>query len=423
MKTKAVRLYGKKDLRLEEFELPQIKDNEILAKVVSDSLCMSSYKAASQGPDHKRIPDDVSENPIIVGHEFAGELLEVGSKWAHKFKVGDKFSIQPALYYEDGPVGILSAPGYSYKYIGGNATYVVIPNEVMEKDCLLKYEGEGYYPASLAEPLSCVIGAMHANYHTTPGSYAHKMDIVDGGKMAILAGVGPMGLAAINYVLNREDRKPSLLVITDVDQDRLDRAASIYTVDFAASRGIELHYINTGKIDNPVELLRGKTDGLGYDDVFVFAPVKPVVEQGDAILGFDGCLNFFAGPNDTNFSAMLNFYNVHYAYTHIVGTSGGNNDDMVEALDIMSKGLDPAGLVTHIGGLNAVADATINLPNIPGGKKLIYTHIDMPLTSIDDFAKLGVEDKFFAELAEICDKHNGLWNLEAEAFLLKEFGV
>ena len=423
MKTKAVRLYGKKDLRLEEFELPQIKDNEILAKVVSDSLCMSSYKAASQGPEHKRIPDDVSENPIMIGHEFAGELLEVGSKWAHKFNVGDKFSIQPALYYEDGPVGILSAPGYSYKYIGGDATYIVIPNEVMEKDCLLKYEGEGYYPASLAEPLSCVIGAMHANYHTTPGSYEHKMEIVDGGKMAILAGVGPMGLAAINYVLNRVDRKPSLLVVTDVDQDRLDRAASIYTVDFAASQGINLYYINTGKVDNPVELLRDKTDGLGYDDVFVFAPVKSVVEQGDAILGFDGCLNFFAGPNDTNFSAMLNFYNVHYAYTHIVGTSGGNNDDMVEALEIMSKGLDPAGLVTHIGGLDAVVDATINLPNIPGGKKLIYTHIEMPLTPIADFAKLGEEDKFYKELAEICSKHKGLWSVEAEAFLLENYGV
>ena len=178
MKTRAVRLYGKKDLRLEEFELPAIKDNEILAKVVSDSICMSSYKASSQGPDHKRVPDDVAKNPIIVGHEFAGELLEVGSKWAHKFKAGDKFSIQPALYYEDGPVGILSAPGYSYKYIGGDATYVIIPNEVMEKDCLLAYRGEGYYPASLAEPLSCVIGAMHANYHTTPGRYVHKMDIV-----------------------------------------------------------------------------------------------------------------------------------------------------------------------------------------------------------------------------------------------------
>ncbi|MDD4778646.1 MAG: zinc-binding dehydrogenase [Fermentimonas sp.] len=422
MKTRAVRLYGKKDLRLEEFELPPIKEDEILAKVVSDSICMSSYKASTQGAEHKRIPDDVADNPIIIGHEFAGELLEVGTKWAHKFKAGDKFSIQPALYYEDGPVGLLSAPGYSYKYIGGDATYVIIPNEVMEKDCLLKYEGEGFYPASLSEPLSCVIGAMHANYHTTPGSYKHKMEIVDGSKMAILAGVGPMGLAAINYVLHREDRKPSLLVVTDVDQARLDRASEIYTTEFAASRGIELHYINTGKLDHPVKELRDLAGGEGYDDVFVFAPVRQVVEQGDAILGFDGCLNFFAGPNDTGFSAMLNFYNVHYAYTHIVGTSGGNNDDMVEALQIMSKGLDPAGLVTHIGGLNAVADTTNNLPNIPGGKKLIYTHIDMPLTAITDFEKLAESSDFYKELADICRRHDGLWSVEAETFLLSKLG-
>lgn len=421
MKTKAIRLYGKKDLRLEEFELPQIKEDEILAKVVSDSLCMSSYKASSQGTDHKRIPDDVAENPIIIGHEFAGELVQVGAKWAHQFKSGDKFSIQPALNYEEGPVGILSAPGYSYQYIGGDATYVIIPKEVMERDCLLAYQGEGFYPASLAEPLSCVIGAMHANYHTTPGSYVHKMDIVEGGKMAILAGVGPMGLAAINYVLHRPDRRPSLCVVTDVDQVRLDRAALLYTVEFAASQGIDLRYVNTAKMENPAEELKAISAGTGYDDVFVFAPVKPVVEQADAILAFDGCLNFFAGPSDQNFSAMFNFYNVHYAYTHVVGTSGGNNDDMVEALDLMSKGLDPAGLVTHIGGLDAVIDATKHLPEIPGGKKLIYTHIEMPLTAITDFARLGETNELFRKLAEICDRHNGLWSVEAESYLLNEF--
>ncbi len=418
MKTRAVRLYGKKDLRVEEFTLPPIKEDEILARVVTDSLCMSTYKASAQGSDHKRVPDNVAENPVIVGHEFAGDLIQVGSKWAHKFKAGDKFSIQPAIFYEGGPVGVLSAPGYSYPYIGGDATYVIIPNEVMEQDCLLTYHGEGYYPASLAEPLSCVIGAMHANYHTTPGSYVHEMEIVDGGKMAILAGVGPMGLAAINYVLHREDRKPSLLVITDVDQARLDRAAAIYPVEFAASKGIEMHYLNTGKMDNPVKELRDISGGTGYNDVFVFAPVRAVVEQGDAILGFDGCLNFFAGPNDPKFSAMFNFYNVHYAYTHIVGTSGGTNDDMKEALEIMSKGLDPAGLVTHIGGLNCVPEATNNLPDLPGGKKLIYTHIDMPLTAIADFGKLGDENPLFKELAVICDRHNGLWSVEAEAYLL-----
>ncbi len=418
MKTKAVRLYGKDDLRLEEFELPAIKDNEILAKVVSDSICMSSYKATHQGTDHKRVPNDVAQNPVIIGHEFAGEIVQVGAKWASAFKPGDKFSIQPAMNYPGGPVGIYSAPGYSYQYIGGDATYVIIPNEVMELGCLLPFRGEGFYPASLSEPLSCVIGAMHANYHGTPGKYVHNMEIKDGGKMALLASVGPMGLAAINYVLHREDRKPKLLVVTDINQERLDRAASLYTVEFAKSRGIELHYVNTG-VENPVELLKSFTGGEGYDDVFCFAPVAPVVEQADDILAFDGCLNFFAGPSKAPFKAPFNFYNVHYNNTHVVGTSGGNTDDMKEALHYMGKGMDPAGLVTHIGGLNAVIDTTINLPSIPGGKKLIYTHIEMPLTAIADFGKQGTP--LFDELDRLCKAHNGLWNVEAETYLLNYY--
>jgi threonine dehydrogenase-like Zn-dependent dehydrogenase len=418
MKTKAVRLYGKDDLRLEEFELPAIKDNEILAKVVSDSICMSSYKATHQGTDHKRVPNDVAQNPVIIGHEFAGEIVQVGAKWASAFKPGDKFSIQPAMNYPGGPVGIYSAPGYSYQYIGGDATYVIIPNEVMELGCLLPFKGEGFYPASLSEPLSCVIGAMHANYHGTPGKYVHTMEIKDGGKMALLASVGPMGLAAINYVLHREDRKPKLLVVTDINQERLDRAASLYTVEFAKSRGIELHYVNTG-VENPVELLKSFTGGEGYDDVFCFAPVAPVVEQADDILAFDGCLNFFAGPSKAPFKAPFNFYNVHYNNTHVVGTSGGNTDDMKEALHYMGKGMDPAGLVTHIGGLNAVIDTTLNLPSIPGGKKLIYTHIEMPLTAIADFGKQGTS--LFDELDRLCKAHNGLWNVEAETYLLNYY--
>lgn len=418
MKTKAVRLYGKSDLRLEELELPAIKEDEILAKVVSDSICMSSYKAATQGTDHKRVPNNAAKNPIIIGHEFSGEIVEVGAKWQYKFKAGQKYSIQPAIYYEDGPVGILSAPGYSYPNIGGDATYVIIPKDVLEQDCLLAYDGPGFYPASLAEPLSCVIGAMHANYHTKPGSYIHQMEIKQGGKMAILAGVGPMGLAAINYVISREDRKPLLVVVTDIAQDRLDRAAEIFPPEWANKNGIELVYLNTGNIADPISVLKELSGGTGYDDVFVLAPVAPVVEQADSILGNDGCLNFFAGPGNTAFSAKMNFYNVHYASTHIVGTSGGNNDDMVEALEIMSKGLDPAGLVTHIGGLNSVIETTLNLPNIPGGKKLIYTHKNLPLTAISDFEELGKENPFFAELAKMVAKTKGLWNVEAEDYLL-----
>ncbi|MEA1886828.1 MAG: zinc-binding dehydrogenase [Bacteroidota bacterium] len=418
MKTRAVRLYGKKDLRIEEFDLPPIGKDEILARVITDSICMSSHKAAVQGEDHKRVPGNVSENPVIIGHEFAGELVEVGEEWKDKFSPGDKFSIQPAINYKDGPVGVLSAPGYSYPYIGGDTTYVIIPREVMKQDCLLKYRGPGYYPASLSEPLSCVIGAMHASYHTKPGSYIHSMGIVDRGRMAILAGAGPMGLAAINYVLEREDRRPALLLVTDIDRGRLERAERLYTPEYASSKGVELKYINTGAIDKPVEHMKGLSGGQGFNDVFIFAPLPAVIEQGDAILAFDGCLNFFAGPSDPEFKAPFNFYNAHYNYTHIAGTSGGNNNDMREAIKIMEAGFDPAGLVTHIGGLNAVIDATLDLPEIPGSKKLIYTHIDMPLIAIEDFEEVGKKNRLYAGLAEITVRHKGLWSVKAEEYLL-----
>ena len=424
MKTTAVRMYGKKDLRLEQFELPPAGDDEIVAHIISDSICMSSYKAAVQGSDHKRVPANIASNPVIVGHEFCGEIVKVGKKWQHKFKSGDRFSIQPALNYK----GSLAAPGYSFQYIGGDATFINIPNEVMEMDCLLPYQGKAFFMGSLSEPMSCIVGAFHASYHTTQGRYDHSMGIVEGGKMAILAGVGPMGIGAIDYAIHNP-RKPGLLVVTDIDDARLARAASIYTVEEAERQGVRLLYVNTkaageklaaeGGAKSVEEYLVGLSEGEGFDDVFVFAPVKPVVEQGDKILGKDGCLNFFAGPTDPNFSALFNFYNVHYMSHHIVGTSGGNTDDMREALEMMGRGtINPVAMITHVGGLNAVLDTTLNLPNIPGGKKLMYTNIEMELTAISDFRARGTSDPLFARLADLTDANNGLWSIEAEAYLL-----
>ena len=413
MNTKAVRIHGKMDLRLEEIELPEVGPDDVQVRIISDSVCMSTYKEAVEGEDHKRVPDDVAENPTIIGHEFCGDIVAVGDNWKEKYKAGDRFFIQPAHFWK----GSLKAPGYSYKYCGGSSQYSNVPIETLLADCLLPYESDTYFFGSLAEPMSCIIGTYHAMYHTKAGCYVHDMGIKEGGKLALLASVGPMGLGAIDYALHC-DRRPSLIVVTDIDDARLARAQSLYTVEDAAKDGIELHYVNT-RVENATQILMDLSGGTGYDDVICFAPVRPVVEQAGDILGYDGCLNFFAGPTNTQFKAEFNFYNVHYGAAHLVGTSGGNTADMIESIEMMNAGkLNPATMVTHIGGLDAVVDTVKNLPGIPGGKKLIYNHIEMPLTAIDDFAELGKTDPMFAKLDEICKAHNGLWSAEAEKYLL-----
>ena len=414
MKTKCVRIHGKMDLRLEEIELPEVGPDDVQVKIISDSVCMSTYKAAVEGEDHKRVPNDVAENPTIIGHEFCGDIIAVGENWKDKYKPGDHFSIQPAHFYK----GSQMAPGYSYKYCGGSSQYANIPIETLITDNLLQYNSDTYFYGSLSEPMSCIVGTFHAMYHTRLGDYNHDMGIKENGKMAMLAAVGPMGLGAIDYALHNPDRRPSLLVVTDIDEARLTRAASIFTVEDAAKDGIKLVYVNT-KMEGATEYLRELSGGTGYDDVFCFAPVRPVVEQAGDILGFDGCLNFFAGPTNNQFKAEFNFYNVHYLYTHIVGTSGGNTEDMRESIDLMNQGIiNPAAMITHIGGLNAVVDTVKNLPKIPGGKKLIYNQIDLPLTAIADFEEAGKTDPLFAKLDELCKAHNNLWNAEAEKYLL-----
>ncbi len=416
MKTRALRLHGASDLRLETFELPPIKEDEILVEVISDSICMSTYKCAVLGPKHKRVPGDVAKHPVIMGHEFAGNIVQVGKKHRESFTPGMKFTLQPALNYK----GSMASPGYSYQFFGGDASYCIIPPEVMELGCLLEYKGDAYFEASLAEPMSCSIGAFHACYHTKMGVYTHDMGIREGGKMAILAGAGPMGLGAIEYALHC-DRRPRQIVVTDIDESRLNRARQIFPKSAAEKIGIDLSFINTKLLENPAAYLRSMSNG-GFDDVFAFAPVKAVVELASNILGRDGCLNFFAGPENPDFCAELNYYDVHYNSAHVMGTTGGNTQDMIESLELTASGrIKPAVMLSHIGGLDAAGVTTLNLPKIPGGKKLIYTHINMPLTAIDDFGLKATEDYRFAELQRIIEENGGLWCLEAEQYLLRHW--
>lgn len=105
MNTKAVRIHGENDLRLDEVELPEAGLDDVQVRIISDSVCMSTHKAALEGEEHKRVPNDCAEHPAIVDHEFCGDIVAVGENWAHKYKDSQM------------------APGYSHQYCGGSATF------------------------------------------------------------------------------------------------------------------------------------------------------------------------------------------------------------------------------------------------------------------------------------------------------------
>ena len=419
MRSKGVRLYGAYDIRLEEFGLPDIREDEILVRVMSDSICMSTYKLLVQGKAHRRCPQDVDVHPIIIGHEFAGDIVKVGKRWLGEFSPGEKFAQQPALNYQ----GSLASPGYSYPTFGGACTYCIIPPEVMELGCLLHYGGGSYFEASLGEPISCVVGGYHGNYHTSLHSRAHIMGVKEGGSLLILGGCGPMGLEAIEYPLALE-KKPAMIVVTDLSEERIARARRLIPESLAADRGVRLVYVNPSQCADEFAELMALSGGRGYDDVFVYNAIRSLAELGDRLLGSDGCMNLFSGPTDKDFSASINLYNCHYASTHIIGTTGGTTDDLRESLSLAAEGkIRPAVMVTHVGGMDSIVETTKNLPHLPGGKKLAYTQFDMPLTAIEDFREKGRTDPLFARLADCCDAHGGLWNSEAESILFRHFHV
>ena len=413
MNTKAVRIYGVKDLRLEEFELPTMKDDEIEARIVTVSLCMSTYKVSNQGEKHKKLPNDLKNHPVIMGHEFCGVITKVGEKWKHLYKPGDCFVAQPNLGRAD-----TFSLGYSFPYVGGEATNVVIMNEAIEKGCLLPYKGEGFFEGALVEPLSCIVAGFKANFHLRDrNDYDHTMGIKEGGALAILGGTGPMGFLAIDYAIHN-DRRPKHLVVTGRTQSKLDMAKRLYPVEEAAKYGVTLTYVLTADEDDIVEELKALTpDAKGFDDIFLMAAKERLVTQAEQLLAYDGCLNFFAGPADSKFASTINFYNIHYNATHFVGTSGSNTQDMKDAIALIeNKTVNVAKIATHIMGLNHVCESILNLPKMPGGKKIVYSGKEFPVTEVSAF---GENNELEKHLKELVDAHDGLWNAEAEQYFLE----
>lgn len=412
MKTKAVRLHGANDIRLEEFELPPVGDGEVLIKVVSDSVCASTYKAVKQGTAHKRVPPTVAEQPVIIGHEMCAEIIGVGNDLKNDWKVGQKIVIQPALKLETG-----YDPGYSYPYIGGNTQYAIVPEIVLERGCMIPYEGDCFFKGSLVEALGCVLRGYKGFYHTDYTNYKRTDGAKRGGKIAILGGAGPMGIGAVDMAIGYAG--VGQVVVTDLSAERLAFAAKQYSPETAKVKDVDLIYLNTSGMEDPAEDLIKLSDG-GFDDVFVMVPVPALFNLAERICREDGCVNFFAGPPIHDLQGSVNLYRIHYDGIHIVGTAGSIPEDTVDTIKLIEENkINPGAIVSHILGLNAAVDTVLAMGTPNGAKKVCYNHLDLPLIAIDDLPNLGKTNPLYKALAEIVERNGGVWCAEAEAYLLE----
>ena len=113
-------------------------------------------------------------------------------------------------------------------------------------------------------------------------------------------------------------------------------------------------------------------------------------------------------------------YRVHYDGIHVVGTAGSIPLDMEDVLRLMETGkIEPGAMVSHILGLNAAAETIFAMEKPNGAKKVCYNELDLPLIAIADLEELGKENELYRQLDLLVKKYGGMWNAEAERYLLK----
>ena len=367
MKSDAIRLYGKRDLRRETIDISLPQEHEIIADVICCAVCASCCKVAQLGQEHNRVPQNLLQNPVILGHEFCAKVVEVG-KGVEKTLVGKNIIVQP-MVYETGFEW--QAMGHSFGYAGGYATKIKIPKQFYENDAIIEFSGKGFYKAALAEPLGCIIAAFRTQYHTKQESfkpiYGNKPD----GITMFLGGAGNMGKLAVQ-LWKTKSHKSAKLMIYDRNPEKIKSMGEVIKNDGR----IKTYSLQD---ENFIRSLAGT-----IDDVVVFAPSRDLVDLGMSLLSFDGCLNFFAGPFEKEFNVPVNFHNIHYQRHHIVGSSGASGEDIRRALQLIEdNSIDPSLIVSHVGGLGCVAEILCDFTAFGGGKKLIYPQIDLPITVVD----------------------------------------
>ena len=330
----ALRFYAPEDRRLEDVPEPTCGTDEVKIRVKNCSTCGTDVKIRKNG--HQNLTP-----PRIIGHEIAGEVVEVGSGVAGDWKPGDRVQVIAAVpcgkchECRKGWMAVCqNQTSVGYQYDGGFAEYMIVPREVLAVDGMNRIpDGVGFAEASAAEPFACAINAQE------------QLGIEPGDDVVIF-GAGPIGCMHVRIA--RGVHGAGRIILVDINSERLKMSADAVQPDVV---------INASEVNIVEEILK-LTGGRGADVVITATPANITQEQAVSMAARNGRISFFGGLPKTNPTITLDSNLVHYRQLHIHGANGSAPEHNRRALDYIASGEVPvADLITRRIRLRDVMDA------------------------------------------------------------------
>lgn len=314
---KALRFYAPGDVRLEDVPEPVCGADEVKIKVKNCSTCGTDVKIFNNG--HVNIT-----GVTVMGHEIAGEVVEVGENALGGFEVGDRVQVIAAV-----PCGecheckkgwmevCQNQTSIGYQYDGGFAEYMIVPMQVLKVDGLNRIpDNVGYDEASALEPFACAINAQE------------QLGIEEG-DFTVVFGAGPIGCMHIRIARGVHNVGPVVLV--DINADRLAMSAEAVKPD---------HVINSAEEDVVAKIME-LTGGRGADVIITATPANITQEQAISMAARNGRISFFGGLPKTDPFIKCDSNLVHYRQLHIHGANGSAPRHHKAALQYVSTGQIP----------------------------------------------------------------------------------
>jgi L-iditol 2-dehydrogenase len=332
---KVARFYEPGDLRVEEMERPVPGPNELLMRVHACATCGTDVKIFHHG--HRNL--DVL--PRVIGHEIAGEIVEVGDgdvAWRPGDRVQCIAAVPCGRCYQCTHRSMTvcdNLTSVGYQYDGGFAEYMIVPHNVLRVDGLNRIpDGLSYAEAAVTEPLACVLNAQE---QAAVGTYDDETVVV--------IGSGPIGCLHVRMARARGARR---VFLADINVDRLKLAADRVDPDATIESGSE----------DPIAAVRSLTGGRGADVIIVAAGSGRAQEQSLDMVAPRGRISLFGGlPKDAPL-ITVDANTVHYTELTIVGPAGSTPTHNRQALEMIGSGAVPvADLITDRLPLEQVRDA------------------------------------------------------------------